>query len=277
MTTSAMQLARPPALPWPLPALAAWALAWAAFALATRAGLASVPALLAASALGAALAWALPAAHGAWRRVLVAAGFPLSALLLQGALMPAWTWLLPLAALALAYPRRAWRDAPWFPTPTGALDPLGELLKLPSGALVLDAGCGLGHGLAALHRAWPQARVQGVEFSWPLRWLAALRCPYAQVRQGDMWAGSWQDQALVYLFQRPESMPRAWAKACAEMRPGRWLVSLEFPVPGVAPFTQLPGAGGRAVWVYRVGATQPVAGAADKGRTARAPRGTRRP
>ena len=53
-----------------------------------------------------------------WRRVFIAAGFPLSlaASGLAGA-MPAWGWLLPLALLALVYPMNAWRDAPLFPTP----------------------------------------------------------------------------------------------------------------------------------------------------------------
>ena len=57
-----------------------------------------------------------------------------------------------------------------FPTPTGALDGLAQVLPLPAGARVLDAGCGLGHGLRALHRAWPQALLHGVEWSWVLRW-----------------------------------------------------------------------------------------------------------
>ncbi|MGM9526190.1 MAG: hypothetical protein ACI3U1_07975, partial [Peptococcaceae bacterium] len=51
--------------------------------------------------------------------------------------------------------------------------------SLPAGASVLDAGCGVGDGLKALRRAWPQTRIHGVEWSWPLRWLCALRCPWA--------------------------------------------------------------------------------------------------
>jgi len=195
-----------------------------------------------------------------WRRLWLAAGFPLSVLALgQGAGMaPGW-WLLPLAILLLAYPLRAWRDAPVFPTPRGALAELARHapLRSPTGR-VHDAGCGLGDGLIALHAAYPQAQLSGVEWSrlWCL--VAAWRCRYAGVRRGDMWAQSWADCELVYLFQRPETMPRAWAKACAEMRPGTWLASLEFEatdadgrsVPSHATL-RLPG--GRAVWVYRLG------------------------
>jgi hypothetical protein len=193
-----------------------------------------------------------------WRRLCVGAGFPLSALAsgLAGA-VPAWVWLLPLALLLLAYPLGAWRDAPVFPTPRGALDPLAALLPLPAGARVLDAGCGLGDGLQALRRAWPEARIEGIERSWPLRWFAALRCPWATVRQGDMWAQSWQGCGLVYLFQRPESMARAWAKAEREMACGSWLVSLEFAVPDQQPMAMHRCANGKPVWVYSLAAAAP--------------------
>jgi hypothetical protein len=71
--------------------------------------------------------------------------------------------------------------------------------------------------------------------------------------RGDMWAASWADADLVYLFQRPESMARAWAKAEREMAPGSWLVSLEFEIAARTPVARLEGAGGRPVWVYRIG------------------------
>ena len=76
--------------------------------------------------------------------------------------------------------------------------------------------------------------------------------PWADVARGDMWAASWGDFELVYLFQRPESMARAWAKAAAEMAPGAWLISLEFAVPGRAPAAQLARVFGRSVWIYRI-------------------------
>lgn len=233
-------------LPWPAPALIAWAGAWALHALLLpRAG--PLAALLAGCALG-----TLASLWGTrwWRRVLIALGFPLSLALAGAAALPAWAWLIPLALLLAVYPLNAWRDAPLFPTPAGALQGLETLAPLPPEARVLDAGCGLGDGLRALRQAYPQARLDGLERSWPLRWLCALRCPWARVRQGDIWLADWSSYQLVYLFQRPESMTRALVKA-GEMAPGSWLVSLEFPLPGVAPQAQWPvREGGRMVWVY---------------------------
>jgi hypothetical protein len=235
-------------LPWPLPALLAWAGAWLLYLSLLRA-VPPVAALVAASLLGTA-ASVLGASW--WRRGLIALGFPLSLALTGMASLPAWAWLVPLALLLLVYPLNAWRDAPLFPTPHHALQALAVQAPLARGARVLDAGCGVGDGLIALRHAYPDARLEGLEWSWPLRLACALRCRWAQVRRGDMWAADWSGYQMVYLFQRPESMDRAAAKAQAEMAAGSWLVSLEFAVPGLLPSAQLRVPGGRVVWLYRL-------------------------
>lgn len=238
-------------LRWPLPALLAWLLAWGLWAAVQALGLSPAAAFAAATAAGLACALALV---GRWRRALVSFGFPLSAWLGGAAAVPAWSWLLALVPLLLAYPLRAWGDAPFFPTPRHALDGLDKIVALRPGSRVLDAGCGLGHGLAALHRLWPRAELHGIEWSRPLAWWARRRCPWASLQRGDMWAPSWAGFDAVYLFQRPESMARAYAKASAEMAPGTWLLSLEFAVPGQLPLARLAGTSRRALWIYRIGA-----------------------
>lgn len=235
---------------WPLPALLAWAASWLAFGALRALDFSLVPAFAAAAALGAALAWR---AETPWRRVFIAGGFPLSlaATGLAGP-MPAWAWLVPLALLLLAYPRKAWRDAPLFPTPAGALRGLAAAAPLGPRAKVMDAGCGLGAGLVELRREYPQARLVGLEWSWPLRIACAWRCRYARVSRTDMWTTSWADCDLVYLFQRPESLPHAVAKAEREMKPGAWLASLEFEAAGLRAERMFEGPDGRPVWLYRV-------------------------
>lgn len=242
-----------------------WAACWALFRASSLAGAPPWAAALVGAGAGAAVALRLAGARRAtahWRATahlrawVVGAGFPLS-LLASGALgraaaLPGWAWLVPLVLLWLLYPKRAWRDAPLFPTPHAALDGLAAALPLRPQARVLDAGCGLGHGLRALQRAYPQARLEGVEWSAPLALLARLRCGRATVRRGDLWAQRWHDFDLVYLFQRPESMARAWAKASAEMKPGAWLASLEFGIDGVPAQQVLACPDGRALWLYRL-------------------------
>ena len=234
---------------WPLPALAAWAACWGTFWIGGRLGAAAGVAAGAAALLGVALA---ALATRRWRRVFVAGGFPLS-LAASGAAapLPAWSWLVALAFLVLLYPLRAWRDAPLFPTRRGSLRGLADDVRLAPGAAILDAGSGSGAALVELRREYPQAALTGIEWSWPL-WLAAmLRCRFARVRRGDFWSADWTPFALVYLFQRPESMPRALAKAARELRAGAWLASLEFEIAALAPERVLEANDGRRVWLYR--------------------------
>jgi hypothetical protein len=258
-TTPAQRLLR---APWPLPAVLAWGAGWALWKGITAVG--GSPAVgLVAGLLGAAsVGWCC---QGRRRRLIAMAGFPLSALALGvGTAVPPWAWLAVLLPLLLAYPLRAWRDAPFFPTPAGALAGLDRLVAPPGRAL--DAGCGVGHGLAALHRLWPQCELHGIEWSLPLAAAAALRCRQASVRRGDMWAASWAGHDLVYVFQRPESMTRAFDKACRELGPGGWLVSLEFEVPGQTPAACLREPGRRPVWVYRPGAAIEGSTTVERGR-----------
>lgn len=235
---------------WPLPALGAWTVAWALFFVLRSV---AAPPWLAASLAGAAGLGLSRFGATRVRALVIAVGFPMS-LLASGAAgaLPGWAWLLPLALLLLLYPRRTWRDAPLFPTPAHALDGLAQKAPLPPGARVLDAGCGLGHGLHALHSAYPGARLDGVEGSWPLALAARVSCRYASVCQADMWVHPWGGYGLVYLFQRPESMARALAKAAAEMAPGAWVASLEFEATGWAPHAVLGCPDGRPLWLYRL-------------------------
>jgi hypothetical protein len=191
-----------------------------------------------------------------WRRWVVLGGLPLLMLLSAGvSVVGPWGWLGLALALLVVYPLQAWRDAPVFPTPRDALQGLEAAVPLSPGATILDAGSGLGHGLQAMRRAYGSARIQGVESSLLLvllsRW-RLRRCGFRVVR-GDMWSVHWGGFDLVYVFQRPESMERAWDKACREMSAGAWLVSLEFEVPGLAPDQRLTCPDGRFLWIYRPG------------------------
>src|SRR3990167_1596369 len=242
-------------LRWPLPALLTWGAAWASFLGLQQLGLSAWVALAVGAGLGGAPGgWAA----GWWRRAIIGLGFPVSLALSGSASLPAWAWLLPLVLLLLIYPLNAWRDAPLFPTPRHALRDLAGQAPLPVGALVLDAGCGLGAGLCALREAYPAAQLHGLEWSWPLRALCALRCPWARVRQGDIWRADWSAYDMVYLFQRPESMARATAKAHAELRPGAWLVSLDFEATPHICTASLRTPGGKMVWLYQAPLSVPA-------------------
>jgi hypothetical protein len=66
-----------------------------------------------------------------------------------------------------------------------------------------------------------------------------------------MWKDDWSTYDMVYLFQRPETMPRAVAKAVAELKLGGWLVSLEFPALELQPHARVEAVEGKPVWIYQ--------------------------
>lgn len=245
---------------WPLPALFAWLLGWAVVLAVIYAG----------SGPGWALLWGMvptlwvqSRVQGLVRKAVVVAGLPLSLALTLGlSAVPPWAWLALAALLLGLYPLRAWRDAPLFPTPFSALGGLPSVVQIPPRARILDAGSGLGHGMACLRHAYPDAQIEGVEGSlvWVLVSRLRLRAGAFRsrsdgaVRHGDMWATNWSGFSLIYLFQRPESMARAWRKAQDELKVGSWMVSLEFEVPGQAASRRLICPDGRPLWIYRVAA-----------------------
>jgi len=239
-------------LPWPLPALLAWLSAWGAYQ--SLSGLETAPWVnFCLSSLMGGL-WAC-FMQSVWRRWLIVAGFPLSWCLItatqaQGPLM-AWGWLVPMLLLVSLYPVRVWSGAPLFPTPEQALQGLSSAAPLPPGACIFDAGSGLGDGLKALSKEYPQARLMGCEWSLPLACLSRWRVPQAEIVKADIWQQDWSEFQMVYLFQRPESMARAGAKALKEMRPGAFLVSLEFEWLAAHCIARLEPVEGKPVWVYQ--------------------------
>jgi hypothetical protein len=235
-------------LTWPLSALFVWGGAWLLFGALWSGGMSGPLAATMGSALGALLS-VIGSTRA--RRLALACGFPLSLVLTEIATLPLWIWAALLVFALLLYPVRSWRDAPLFPTPEHALRDIPQFAPLPAGAVFLDAGCGLGDGLLALRQAYPQGRYFGIEASWPLRIMAAFRCPWASIRHGDIWQEDWHGYALVYLFQRPEAMRRAVAKAHAELQRGAWLVSLEFEAEELLPTAVAYASPGRAVWMYQ--------------------------
>jgi SAM-dependent methyltransferase len=241
-------------IPWPVPAVVVWLACWASHLGVVAAGGPPWAGFVAGVAVS--LAGTLLAATG-MRRAVIVAGFPLSlALAGMAGPLPPWLWLVPVVALLALYPVRTWRDAPLFPTPRGALRGLGRLAPVSGtrgrgGARILDAGCGLGDGLRALRDEYPHCSIEGLEWSWPIWVACGIRCPWADVRRGDLWKESWADYDLVYLFQRPETMHRAVEKARRELRPGAYLVSLDFEAAELKPTAVLHTEHGRTAWVYR--------------------------
>lgn len=100
---------------WPVPALLAWGSSWLIFKGLQYLGLSETIAFIVAACLGGFLS---ALAHTPMRKALIVLGFPLSMAASSATLnVPPIGWLFLLGLIVLVYPRKAWRDAPLFPTP----------------------------------------------------------------------------------------------------------------------------------------------------------------
>ena len=233
---------------WPIPAFLIWAGTWAVYTLLSAWVGSSLWPMVVACTIG--IVFSVLGTTRA-RQIAMALGFPLSWLLSGVGSVPPWSWLIPLVLALLIYPLHSWRDAPFFPTPLNALRELPSHAALGKGALILDAGSGLGDGLKALRLAYPEAIFWGIEASWPLQILSTLRCPWARIMRGNIWLEDWSSCQMLYLFQRPETMARAVAKAEQELKAGAWLISLEFEATELKPKAVVQASAERPVWLYQ--------------------------
>lgn len=107
---------------------------------------------------------------------------------------------------------------------------------LPARGRVMDLGSGLGGPLRYLADRHGELRFEGIEAA-PLPHLVSRLRERSNLRFrfGSFWKRSLHDQDFVFAYLSPAAMPELWRKLQAEMRPGSTFVSVEFPVPGVAP------------------------------------------
>lgn len=151
--------------------------------------------------------------------------------------LPGWVYLLGFVVLLLVNWNSLREQVPLYLTGRRAQQQLQQLLSEREPPLrVIDLGCGTAGTLLELARRFPRGQFVGVETA-PLVFLCAwLRClmqDNCQIRYISLWQVDLAPFDIVYGFLSPVPMPRLWAKAQAEMRPGSWLISNSFEIPGV--------------------------------------------
>lgn len=229
-------------------------LQWAACLLATKLGLSPSAGFALASCAG---LWHFRPSQelSSWAKAMRAGMFPASYCALWASVwLPSWTWGLCFLAGLLVYPRLDASTAPLWRSPKELGLSLGMALSTMDfkPGTALDAGCGLGDGVLAMRTAIPDAQVDGMESAW-LPWIIAmLRCGKG-ISRIDMWSASWSEYDLVYLFLRPEAMPRAKEKCARELRPEAIVACLDFPIPDSLPLLVFEPKEGRQVRLYKAG------------------------
>jgi hypothetical protein len=210
-----------------------------------------IPLLLA--MLQGALAALLASWQGAprWWLAIHLAFAPLIVLVHGLDIAPGW-FLAAFTLLLLVFWRTDSSRVPLYLTNRNTATALLELLPAMP-CKVIDLGCGDGGLLRRLALARPDCHFDGIEHA-PLTWLVAqlhaLGLANLSVRCDTFWNEPLGDYGVVYAFLSPAPMPRLWAKAGVEMRPGAMLISNSFVVPDVAPVAVIAVNDRRATRLY---------------------------
>ena len=112
------------------------------------------------------------------------------------------------------------------------------MVQRQPGFTFIDLGSGLSSTLCRLARTYPHSRFEGVETAplvFLLGWLRCLFIANCTIRYRSLWKADLAGFDVVYCFLSPAPMAQVWQKACAQMRPGSWLISNSFDIPGVTP------------------------------------------
>lgn len=159
---------------------------------------------------------------------------------------PASVFLLALLLLGLVFGAIFLTRVPFYPSQPAVWSLVETMVPDNKSWSVLDMGSGIGGFCLHLARRRPLCRVLGIEWAW-LPWLlshlrARHRGSAGRFVRGDYRQHSLAGHDLVFAYLSPAFMPALWQKACREMKPGAWLVSCEFAVPG-QPALALAGSG----------------------------------
>ncbi|QFT20562.1 hypothetical protein FIV02_03105 [Pseudomonas sp. THAF187a] len=175
-------------------------------------------------------------------------------LLAQRAELPAWLFLLGFVVLLLVNWNSLRERVPLYLSGRRAQQQLQRCLSEREPPLrFVDLGCGTAGTLLQLARHCPRGQFVGVETApllFVFAWLRCLLQENCSIRYQSLWRVDLADFDIAYCFLSPVPMPRLWRKAEGEMRPGSWLISNTFEIPGVPADRTLAVDEGRQTSLY---------------------------
>lgn len=164
-------------------------------------------------------------------------------LVLSGAALPSWVFLLGFAILLLLNWNSFGERVPLYLTGPRSREQLAALLAAqPAGFRFVDLGCGPAGTLRWLARRFPLGQFVGVEtapLTFAIAWLRCRRQGNCHIRYENLWRCDLSGFDLVYCFLSPAPMAALWQKARMQMRAGALLISNTFEVPGVPADRQI--------------------------------------
>ena len=115
---------------------------------------------------------------------------------------------------------------------------IGEV-RLPAAPTVYELGCGRAKFLRQAEKAWPAARLIGVENLSSLYLFNKIKLggqgSRIELRRQDLFAVDLQTADLIYCYLNPTTMAKLGEKFRRECRPGTQIVSRSFPIHQLMP------------------------------------------
>jgi len=126
------------------------------------------------------------------------------------------------------------RGALFIPTSSIRVKTFLDAIPMSSQNLLVDLGCGDGRVLRAARKRYG-VKTLGFEINPFAYFTAKLRSLGVQgitIRWRDFWDEDLKDANVVFCYLFPDVMKRLAEKLEAELHPGTWVVSCNFPIPG---------------------------------------------
>ena len=166
--------------------------------------------------------------------------------------MPAWIWLFIILTgslfglkmiyiLCVAAALPATQGALYVSTTRARIAAFIAAVPMKPGQVLVDLGCGDGRVLRYARRHY-NIRAIGFEVNL-LAYLKAhilgLGLKNIELRFKDFWSQNLAEADVVFCYLYPDVMQKLSAKLKAELKPGTWVVSCNFALPGFNPLRTL--------------------------------------
>ena len=182
--------------------------------------------------------------------------------------MPIWLWVFLIVAgtlfvlkmtyvLCTAAALPATQGALYVSTTQKRIAAFIDAVPMQKGQLLVDLGCGDGR---VLRQAWKNYHVNAIGFEVNLlaylkARLLSLGLKQVQIKRKSFWSQNLARADVIFCYLYPDVMRKLSAKLKAELKPGTWVVSCNFSVPGLKPLRVLRPEGSLhsdPLYVYRV-------------------------
>lgn len=167
------------------------------------------------------------------------------------------TSALLLVFILVAFAAGGFSAAPWVPTRRRERDVLLKEIPIEPGQVVYDLGCGDGIVLFQLAARQPNARYIGIEVApIPLlvglvrKVLAGAKAKNVTLRMRDLFALSYGDADVVFIFLLSDSYPKLMKKLAGKLKPDARVVVEAWPLPDIEPERTIREEGKLPLYIY---------------------------